>query len=185
MRIFCRRLHAAKRQLKPRRGHCAAFRLRLHVKLVKQDLIENDLANLAIEFPDLLIERRHDSFVLIENFISDLQQLAAQFLALVILETPAAILFEEPPQNVVQQFAGIKRLQIQRGLAARFEFQNSLREEAISTNSKSSQTAGAVNNVDAESTIEECEQMRIADLPVVWSKAFAPTFAFNRNTPQS
>src|SRR6185369_6998610 len=108
-------------------------------------LFKNDLANLAIEFPDLFVERRHHLLVQIEYLICNLQKFIFEFGALQRIEALAAILFKEAPQNVMQKFAGVQGLQIERRLPARFELQYSLGKKAISALAKGSQRAGAMD----------------------------------------
>ena len=82
----------------------------------------------------------------------------------------APVLLKEAAQDVVQQFAGVDGLKIERRFAARFKLQHSLPKKAISTIAISAQTAGTVNKLRAEPLFQQSEQMRIGNLAVVWSK---------------
>ena len=82
----------------------------LQTQFIKQDLIENQFANLAINFPDAPIQRRDESFVLVKNLIRNFRKLTTQRFSILPRQILFAVLFEESSQNVVQQFAGINRL---------------------------------------------------------------------------
>jgi len=92
--------------------------------------------------------------------------------------------FKEATQNVVQQLAGVDRLQVERRFAARLEFQNSLTKKSIRAVAVDAQPAGTVHEVTAKPLVHEREQMRIGNLAVVWSKARPGAFAFNLDAPE-
>ena len=46
-------------------------RVFLNLEFIQQHLVQQYLANLSIDFPDLLIQRRHNALMFVENAISD------------------------------------------------------------------------------------------------------------------
>ena len=95
------------------------------------------------------------------------------------------MLFKKATQDVVQQFARVDRLQVQRRFAARFELQHALAKEAVSAISIGAQAAGTVNKLGAKSLVQQSQQMRIGNLAVVRSKPRACALAFNLDATQS
>src|ERR1051325_7289675 len=81
VRIFCRGLHAAKSDFEIRRPHVVTFSRLLHLELIQQYLVQKDLANLSIDLPDLPVEWRHDSLVLVKHVVGNVRQLLLQLLA--------------------------------------------------------------------------------------------------------
>ena len=67
-------------------------------------------------------------------------------------------------------FAGVDGLQIERRFAARLELQHALPKETVGAIAIDAQTAGAVNEVSAKPLVQQCDQIRIGNLAVVWSK---------------
>src|SRR6185436_19015180 len=90
-----------------------------------------------------------------------------QFFPIELVQRLATMFLEEATQDVVQEFAGVDRLQIERGLATRFEPQHALREEAIRTVAVNAQAAGAVNEVRTELLLDQAKQIGIGDDAVV------------------
>src|SRR5438876_5655107 len=60
------------------RGPDVSFGLFLNAQFKEQHLIEQYLANLTINLPDLRIERRHDAFMFIKHSIGNLAKFTAQ-----------------------------------------------------------------------------------------------------------
>src|SRR5438067_10295383 len=89
------------------------------------------------------------------------------------------MLFKEAPQNIVQQFAGVDRLQIERGFRAWFKSQYSTREKAKCAVAIAAQTAGAVNVLRPEMSCQHLAQIRITDLAIIRSKPFAISLSLN------
>src|SRR5437773_1468069 len=89
------------------------------------------------------------------------------------------MLFKEAPQNIVQQFAGVDRLQIERGFRARLKSQYSTREKAKCAVAIAAQTTGAINVIRSEMTSQHPAQISITDLAVIGSKPLAVSLALN------
>ncbi len=184
IRILCRRSHAAKRDFKIRRKHLLTFRFLLNFQLVQQHLVQEDLANLSIDLPDLFVERRHDAFVFVKHTVGNCGEFCLQFLAIELVQRLATMTFKEAAQNVVQQFACVDRLEIERRFTARLESQHALRKEAIRTIAVDAETAGAVNEVRSKLLVQQSQQIRIGDLAVVRTKSRAGAFALDLDAPQ-
>ena len=54
----------------------------LNPQFIQQHLIQQNLANLAVDFPDLFVERRHHSLVFVENSIREFAQLLLERFAI-------------------------------------------------------------------------------------------------------
>src|SRR6267143_1578177 len=118
-------------------------------------------------------------------FIRYFQQFLTKLCALHRIEAFSSMAFKETPQNVVQEFAGVQRLQIQRCLAAWFELQDSLREKAIGAVAEGAKTTGAMNGVRTKSLLDQSQQIGISNLPVVRTKSLSRALAFNADPAQS
>src|SRR5678815_5684745 len=125
----------------------------LYLEFIKQHLVEQDFPNLAINLPNLFIQRRHHTLVFVKDFVRQIAQLIKQFLAVQLIQGLTAMLLKETPQDVMKQFAGIDCLEIESGLSARFEFQNTLAKKTISAVSIDAQSAGAVNKLRTKSLL--------------------------------
>src|SRR5947207_14400386 len=89
------------------------------------------------------------------------------------------MLFKEASQNIVEQFSGVDRLQIERGFRARFKSQYSTREKAKCAVAIAAQTAGAVNVIRSEMTSQHPAQIRVTDLAIIRSKPLAISLALD------
>src|SRR5262252_3362189 len=96
-------------------------------------------------------------------------------------EIIAAMVFKKPAQDVVQQFAGVDRLQIERGFAARLKPQDAVAEKPEGAISIGAQTAGAVDMLRAEVLLQHPSQVRIRDLAIIRSEPFAMPRLLNAN----
>src|SRR5437588_4865543 len=89
------------------------------------------------------------------------------------------MLFKEAPQNIVQKFTRVDRLQIERGFRARFKSQYSTREKAKCAVAIAAQTAGTINVFRSEMTSQHPAQIRITDLAIIRSKPLAISLALD------
>src|SRR6185369_15029370 len=133
----------AKCQFKKSRQHPPA-RFCLQTQFVEQDLIENQLADFAIDLPDAFIQRWDPIFMLFENGISRSAQFSAQHFAVAIGQVIAAMLLKKAPQDIVQQLARIDGLQVESRFAARLEAQHAIAKKSERTIAIGAQTTGAV-----------------------------------------
>src|SRR5882672_918867 len=89
------------------------------------------------------------------------------------------MLFKEPSQDVVQQFAGIKR-----GFAARLEPQHPVGEKSVRTVAIDTQPASAVHILASEVSRQHGAQVRVGDLAIKWSKPGAVSRALDIDPPR-
>src|SRR5690242_10588120 len=89
------------------------------------------------------------------------------------------MLFKKAPQNVVQQFSRVNRLQIEGGFAARLNPQHAIAEKSERTIAKGTETAGAVNVFRAEMPRQHQAEIFVGDFAVIWTKPFAMTLMLN------
>src|SRR5205085_12099903 len=108
--------------------------------------------------------------VFFEHSVGRFRQILLQCVVTLSGQIFAAMLFKEAPQNIVQQFAGVDRLQIERGFRARFKSQYSTREKPKCTVAIAAQTAGTVNVLRSEMTSQHLAQIRVTDLAIIRSK---------------
>src|SRR5215471_12137190 len=94
------------------------------------------------------------------------------------------MLFKEAAQDVVQQLAGIDRLQIERGFATRLNSQDAIAEKAEGAIPVSAQTAGAVHMLRAEVPRQHQTQVGIGDLTVIGAKPLAMTSLLDTDPAQ-
>ena len=174
-----RRRGPAERKFKVRRPQATRIRLLLQPQLVQQHLIENQLPNLAINFPNAIVERRNLVLVFFEHSVGRFRQVLLQCVVTLSGQIFAAMLFKEAPQNIVQKFAGVDRLQIECGFRARLKSQYSTREKAKCAVAIAAQTAGAVNVIRSELTSQHPAQIRDTDLAVIRSKPLAISLALD------
>src|ERR1041385_1668591 len=120
----------AEGKFKVSRAHAARIRLLLQSQLVQQHLIEDQLANLAIDLPNAIVERWNLVLVFLEHSVGRFRQVLSQGVVISCGQIFAAMLFKETPQNIVQKFSGVDRLQIERGFRARLKSQYSAREKS-------------------------------------------------------
>src|SRR2546430_2151159 len=89
------------------------------------------------------------------------------------------MLFKEAPQDIVQKFAGVDRLQIERGFRARLKSQYSTREKAKCAVAIAAQTAGAINVIRSEMSRQHPAQISVTNLAIISSKRFTISLALN------
>src|SRR6266536_3304965 len=94
------------------------------------------------------------------------------------------MLLEEATQDVVQQFACVYGLQIERRLSARFQLQNTQTEEAVGAVAIDAQPTRTVNKVRSESLVQQGNQVRVSDLSIIWTKKVTGALALNFETAQ-
>src|SRR5436190_12492424 len=94
------------------------------------------------------------------------------------------MLFQESSQDVVQQFAGVERGQIERGFAARLEPQHPVGEKSIRTVAVDTQPAGAVHVIASEVAREHGAQVRVGNLAIKRPKPGAVSGALDINSPR-
>ena len=108
-------------QLKTLWCYKSAGSARLNFQLVNNTCSRMILRISAIEFPNLLVERRHHLLVQIEYIIRYPQEFIFEFGALCWIEAFPSILFKEAPQNVVQSLPASSAWRSSASLAAWFE----------------------------------------------------------------
>src|SRR5437868_15549867 len=79
-------------------------------QLVKQDLIEQNLSDLAIYSPNVRVQWRHPVFEFIEDLIRRLLKLAAQASLIKRRQQLASMNSQEPSQHFVQQRSRIEQI---------------------------------------------------------------------------
>src|SRR6266576_1093097 len=89
------------------------------------------------------------------------------------------MLLKKAPQNIVQQFSRVNRLQIQSGFAARLDPQNPIAKKSERTIAVGAQAAGAVNMVSSEMPRQHQPQIIIRDFPIEWAKPSAVPLMLN------
>src|SRR5205807_10487605 len=166
MRITSRR-NSTESQFKVGWPNAAVIGLLLQPQLVKQNLIEDQLANLAIDFPDAIVERRNFVFVFPENGVGRLSHVGTEMVSVARWQILATMFFKEATQNVVQQLAGVNRLQIERGFAARFELQDTICKKAKRAIAIRAESARAVDMLEAEVSRQHHPQISLINLAIV------------------
>src|ERR1041384_7870103 len=160
-------------------ARASRIRLLVQPQLVQQHLIENQLANLAIDLPNAIVERWNLVLMFFEHGIGRFRQVLSQGFVALRGQVFAAMLFKETPQNIVQKFSGVDRLQIERGFRARVKSQYSAREKSKRAVAVAAQTARAVTVLRSEMTSQHPAQISIADLAVIRSKPLVVSFALD------
>src|ERR1051325_11933185 len=140
----------AEGKFKVSRAHAARIRLLLQSQLVQQHLIEDQLANLAIDLPDAIVERWNLVLVFFEHGIGRFRQVLSQGIVTSTGQIFAAMLFKETPQNIVQKLSGVDRLQIERSFRARRSEEHTAREKSKLAIAIAAQTARTVNVLRSE-----------------------------------
>src|ERR1041384_1387283 len=160
-------------------ARASRIRLLLQSQLVQQHLIEDQLANLAIDLPNALVERWNLVLMFCEHGIGRFRQVLSQFVVTSSGQIFAAMLFKETPQNIVQKFSGVDRLQIERSFRWWFKSHYSAREKSKRAVAVAAQTARSVNVLRSEMTSQHLAQISIADLAVIRSKPLTVSLALD------
>src|SRR5215813_1286271 len=126
MWISFRGAHAAKCHFEIRRHNAKRRRCFLDLQFIQQNLVQQNLANLAINLPDLLVQRGHHTLMLVEYTIGEALQLLTQRPAVELVQRLAPVLLKKASQNVMQELAGVDSLQIERSFATRLQLEHSL-----------------------------------------------------------
>src|SRR5262245_492498 len=90
-------------------------------QLVRQDLLQQESRDLALDRPNRGIERRHGPLVLVKYSIGSFVELLFQYIRIQICKPMIPMQLKESSQRVVQQTSGIQRSHIDSRLAPRFE----------------------------------------------------------------
>src|SRR5262249_17760593 len=142
----------------------------LDLQFIQQNLVQQNLANLAINLPDLLVQRGHHTLMLVEYTIGEALQLLTQRPAVELVQRLAPGLLKKTSQKVMQELAGVDSLQIERSFATRLQLEHSLAKESVATICIGAKAAGAVDELATKALVEQSNQVRIRDPAIVRSK---------------
>src|SRR6185369_15886607 len=160
-----------------------ARRRLLKLKLVQQHLVQKDLANLAIDLPDLSVQRRHDTLVLVKHRVCDCGELFLQFLPVERVQRLAPVTLKETAQNIVQQLASVDCLKIECRFTTRLQPQDPLRKKSIRAVAINTEAARTVNEIRSELELEQMQQIGIGNLAIVATKVRPGTFTLDVDAP--
>src|SRR5258705_3720173 len=88
-------------------------------------------------------------------------------------------------QDVVQQLAGVDRLQIKRRFTARFKFEHSLPKKAVTTVAIDTQSTRTMDKLSTKPLPQQRQQMRVGNRAVVGPKPWPGALALDLNATQS